>query len=122
MAPTPTAYSTKTQATAEATHPAPLALTDDQFDQIMRHATVLHPQLRRVFVEHVAYELRGQVVGVGTVYRACAKVLKESGMLSPPSPGVRPAAAGPLESVRHCGRKPLCAYSAVIAGETLLSP
>jgi hypothetical protein len=60
---------------------APLALTDDQLDQIMRHAAVLHPQLRRVFVAHVAYELRGKVIGDGEVYRACAKVLKER---SPP--------------------------------------
>jgi hypothetical protein len=57
MAPTATAYSTKAQAT---THQAPLALTDDQLDQIMRHATVLRPQLRRVFVERVVYELRGR--------------------------------------------------------------
>ena len=50
----------------------------------MRHAAVLHPHLRRIFVEHVAYELRGQVVGDGVVFRACAKVLKESGMFDPP--------------------------------------
>ena len=81
MAPTATAYSTKAQAT---THQAPLALTDDQLDQIMRHATVLHPQLRRVFVERVVYELRGQTIGDGVVFRACAKVLKESGMFDPP--------------------------------------
>jgi hypothetical protein len=78
------AYSTKIQATAEAAHQAPLALTDDQLDQIMRHAAVLHPQMRRVFVEHVAYELRGQVIGDGVVFRACAKVLKQSGVFDPP--------------------------------------
>jgi hypothetical protein len=50
----------------------------------MRHAAVLHPHLRRIFVEHVAYELRGQVVGDAVVFRACAKVLKESGMFDPP--------------------------------------
>jgi len=71
----------------------PLALTDDQLDQIMRHAAVLHPHLRRIFVEHVAYELRGQVVGDGVVFRACAKVLKESGMFDPPGAGLRPHAA-----------------------------
>jgi hypothetical protein len=59
---------------------APLALTDEQLTQVMRHAAVLHPQLRRVFVEHVAYELRGRTIGDGVVFRACAKVLKESGM------------------------------------------
>jgi len=59
-----TALSTKTQAT---TQQAPLALTDDPLDQIMRHAAVLHPQLRRVFVEHGAYELRGMVIGDGVV-------------------------------------------------------
>ena len=53
MAPTPTAYSTKTQATAEATHQTPLALTDEQLTQVMRHAAVLHPGLRRAFVERV---------------------------------------------------------------------
>jgi hypothetical protein len=63
---------------------AALALTDDQLDQIMRHAAVLHPQMRRVFVEHVAYELRGKVIGDGVVFRACAKVLRESGMFDPP--------------------------------------
>jgi len=76
----PTAHSTKTQAADQ----APLALTDEQLDQIMRHAAVLHPHLRRVFVEHVAYELRGQPIGDGAVYRACAKVLRESGMFDPP--------------------------------------
>jgi hypothetical protein len=40
--------------------------------------------LRRVFVEHVAYELRGKVIGDGQVFRTCAKVLKESGMFDPP--------------------------------------
>ena len=64
---------------------APLALTDEQLDQIMRHAAVLHPLLRRVFVEHVAYELRGMVIGDGAVFRACAKVLRESGMFDPPA-------------------------------------
>src|SRR5262245_32399373 len=43
----------------------------------MRHAAVLHPQMRRVFVEHLAYELRGRTIGDGVVFRACAKVLKE---------------------------------------------
>jgi len=80
MAPTATAYSSKAQAT---THQAPLALTGDQLDQIMRHATVLRPQLRRVFVERVVYELRGQTIGDGVVFRACAKVLKEAGMFDP---------------------------------------
>src|SRR5262245_59260004 len=42
---------------------APLALTDEQLTQVMRHAAVLHPQLRRVFVEHLAYELRGRTIG-----------------------------------------------------------
>jgi hypothetical protein len=31
-----------------------------------------------------AYELRGKFVGDGLVHRACAKVLKESGMFDPP--------------------------------------
>ena len=58
---------------------SPIALTDDQLTQVMRHAAVLHPQMRRVFVEHLAYELRGRTIGDGVVFRACAKVLKESG-------------------------------------------
>jgi hypothetical protein len=77
MAPTATAYIAKTQATAEAPQQAPLALTDDQLDQVMRHAAVLHPQLRRVFVEHVAYALRGKTIGDGAVYLACRRVLRE---------------------------------------------
>ena len=80
MAPTTTAYSTKTQAT----HQAPLALTDDHLDQIVRCAAPLHPELRRVFVEHVAYALRGKTIGDGTVYLACRQVLRESGMFDPP--------------------------------------
>ena len=80
MAPTTTAYSTKTQAT----HQAPLALTDEQLTQVMRRAAVLHPGLRHAFVERVARELRGQTIGEGMVFRACAKVLKESGMFDPP--------------------------------------
>jgi hypothetical protein len=45
---------------------------------------VPHPGLRRAFVERVVYELRGQTIGDGLVHRACAKVLKESGMFDPP--------------------------------------
>jgi hypothetical protein len=63
---------------------APLALTDDQLTQVMRHAGVLHPGLRRAFVERVAHELRGKTIGDGSVYVACRKVLKESGMFDPP--------------------------------------
>ena len=78
IAPTAAAYSTKTQATADRVRvvdsdSAPLALTDDQLDQIMRHAAVLHPGLRRAFVECVVYELREQTIGDGVVFRACAK-------------------------------------------------
>jgi hypothetical protein len=65
----------------------PLALTDDQLTQVMRHAGVLHRGLRRAFVERVAYELRGQVIGDGVVFRACARVLKESGLFDPPQLG-----------------------------------
>jgi hypothetical protein len=84
MAATAPAYIAKTQATAEAPQQAPLALTDDQLTQVMRHAAVLHPQLRHAFVSRVAFELRGLVIGDGVVHRACAKVLKESGMFDPP--------------------------------------
>jgi hypothetical protein len=38
----------------------PLALTDSQLDQIMRCAAPLHPRVRRLFVEHVAYALCGK--------------------------------------------------------------
>jgi hypothetical protein len=49
----------------------------------------LHPELRRVFVEHVAYALRGKTIGDGTVYLACRQVLRESGMFDPPDLGQR---------------------------------
>ena len=62
----------------------PLALTDEQLDQVMRCAAPLHPQMRRVFVEHVAYALRGKIVGDGEVWRACAFALREAGMFDPP--------------------------------------
>jgi RecB family exonuclease len=42
-----------------------LALTDDQLDQIMRCAPPLHPRMRRVFVEHAVYALRGKVISDG---------------------------------------------------------
>jgi hypothetical protein len=61
-----------------------LALTDEQLDQIMRCAAPLHPRIRRVFVELVAYALRGKVIGDGEVWRSCATVLRESGMFDPP--------------------------------------
>ena len=48
------------------------------------HLGGLHPQLSRVFVEYVECELSGKVIGDGVVFRACAKVLKESGMFDPP--------------------------------------
>jgi hypothetical protein len=91
MAPTPTAYITKNQAMAKAnpkptrvsnSDQAPLALTDYQLDQIVRCAAPLHPELRHVFVEHVAYALRGKTIGDGTVYLACRQVLRE--MFDPP--------------------------------------
>jgi hypothetical protein len=64
---------------------APLALSDYQLDQIVRCAAPLHPGLRRLFVEHVAYALRGKTIGDGTVYLACRQVLRESGMFDPPN-------------------------------------
>jgi len=68
----------------------PLALTDDQLDQIVRCAAPLHPELRRVFVEHVAYALRGKTISDGTVYLACRQVLRESGMFFRPTSGSAP--------------------------------
>ena len=72
--------------------PEPLALTDDQLDQIMRCAAPLHPRVRRLFVEHVVVALRGKIIGDGEVWRACASVLRESGMFDAPletEPGER---------------------------------
>jgi hypothetical protein len=90
MVATANAYIAKTQATAEAPLPSrPLALTDAQLDQIVRCAAPLHPELRRVFVEHVAYALRGKTIGDGTVYLACRQVLRENGMFDPPDLGSR---------------------------------
>ena len=66
------------------TAPIPLALTDDQLDQIMRCAAPLHPRMRRLFVEHVAYALRGKTIGDGEVFRACREVVREGGMFDPP--------------------------------------
>jgi hypothetical protein len=40
--------------------------------------------VRRVFVEHVAYRLRGKTLGDGEVFRACREVLRESGMFDAP--------------------------------------
>jgi len=91
MASSDTAMMTKTEAAVEGTAEpcslpgsSPLAFTDSQLDTVMKHAGVLHPGLRRAFVERVAYELRGQVIGDGNLFRACAKVLRESGMFDPP--------------------------------------
>jgi hypothetical protein len=64
--------------------PEPLKLTDFQLDQIFRCAAPLHPEMRHVFVEHVAYALRGKTIGDGEVWRACAQVLREAGIFSPP--------------------------------------
>jgi hypothetical protein len=62
----------------------PLALSDEQLDQIMRCAAPLHPAMRRVFVEHVAYALRGKIIGDGEVWRARAQVLREGGVFDAP--------------------------------------
>lgn len=62
----------------------PLALTDNQLDQIMRCAAPLHPRVRRLFVEHVAVRLRGKTLGDGEVHKACREVLRESGLFDPP--------------------------------------
>jgi hypothetical protein len=68
----------------------PLALTDDQLDQIMRCAAPLDPQMRSIFVEHVARALHGKTIGDGEVFRACRQVLREHPLLFVP----------PIETVR----------------------
>lgn len=78
---------------------APLALTDDQLHQIMRHAAVLHPQMRRVFIEHVAYELRGQPIGDGEVWRACRQILRGFGRRWKPSAAAFPIPTSPRHGV-----------------------
>jgi hypothetical protein len=50
----------------------------------LRRAAPLHPQMRRLFVEHVAYALRCKAIGDGEVFRACHEVLREGGMFDPP--------------------------------------
>ena len=96
----------KAQATADRVHvtdsdSAPLALTDDQLDQIVRCAAPLHPELRRVFVEHVAYALRGKTIGDGAVYLACRQVLRENGMFGRWTPAAcRASASGSGETLR----------------------
>jgi hypothetical protein len=72
----------------------PLALTDDQLDLIMRCAAPLDPQMRHVFVEHVAYALRGKTIGDGEVWRACVSVLREAGMF-----------VSPIDDDRGAGRR-----------------
>jgi hypothetical protein len=62
----------------------PLQLTDAQLDQIMKCAAPRHPEIRRVFVEHVAHALAGKIIGDGEVFRACASVLRQSGMFDAP--------------------------------------
>jgi len=87
MSSTATASITQTEAAADRVDSSPIALTDAQLHAIMTYAAVLHPSLRRAYVERVAYELRNQVIGDGSTYRACAKVLKESGLFDPPTLG-----------------------------------
>jgi hypothetical protein len=66
-----------------ATKATPLALSDEQLDQIMRTSAVLHPALRPTFVEHVAHRLQGKTIGDGEVFRACHDALRASGWTPP---------------------------------------
>jgi hypothetical protein len=50
--------------------PAPIALTDDQLDAIMRACEPLRPADRGGFLEAVAAALQGRKVGDGAVYLA----------------------------------------------------
>jgi hypothetical protein len=66
---------------------APLALSDQQLDTVMRHAAPLHPRVRIAFIEAVANALRGQMIGDGVVFRACRQVLRDSTLFDPPTLG-----------------------------------
>jgi hypothetical protein len=61
---------------------APLRLTDEQLDIVMRAAEPLASADRGSFLEAVAGELQGQEIGDGIVARICAELQRR--YLSPP--------------------------------------
>jgi hypothetical protein len=62
----------------------PLALSDDQLDQIMRLAAPLQPQQRAAFLEMLATKLNSsRELGDGMVYRAARELQRE--YFSPPT-------------------------------------
>jgi hypothetical protein len=66
---------------------APLRLTDEQLNIVMRAAEPLASADRGSFLEAVAGELQGQELGDGIVARICAKLQKR--WFTPPTlPGV----------------------------------
>jgi hypothetical protein len=92
MAPTATAYITKTVPVGSSDleerrgsiASAPLALTDDQLEIVLHAAEPLQPRDRAAFAAAVAQVLAGQaVLGDGIVSRTCRE-LQRRFMTSPP--------------------------------------
>ena len=55
----------------------PLALTDDELSTVMRYGGVLHPHDRKAYLEKVSRLLQGQLVGPGSLHRACEQAQLE---------------------------------------------
>jgi hypothetical protein len=97
MPSTDTATITKTETAVDKVNPqskrvsnpdsTPLRFSDEQLAQIMRCAQPLHPRVRIAFIEAVANELRGKVLGDGVVFRVCREVLRNSTLFDPPTLG-----------------------------------
>src|SRR5262249_38106556 len=54
----------------------PLALTQEQLEQVMRTEAPIPPELRGDYLRRVADQLRGSEFGDGEVYRACKAAAK----------------------------------------------
>jgi hypothetical protein len=73
-----------------ATTSAPLSLSDEQLDALLRAAEPLQPGDRTSFLEAVAAKLQGQPLGDGVVFRAIRET--QGRFLNPPErlpPGPR---------------------------------
>jgi hypothetical protein len=57
--------------------PAPIALTDEQLDAIIRACGPLRPDARGAFLETVAAALQGREIGDGAVYLAIAAAQRQ---------------------------------------------
>ena len=55
----------------------PIALTDSQLQEVLQAARMVPFDLRQAFLEQLAIELRGQVLGDGMVHRVAHRVARE---------------------------------------------